>query len=129
MSEAIIENSNQTIFALSSASGKAGVSVIRVSGPKSWDTLKTFNPDVNYENIKPRRSFVMNLINPTTKACVDKVMVIGFKSPHSFTGEDVIEYHCHGSKAVMSEVFEVLANLPDCRMAEHGEYVWRISRR
>ncbi len=112
-----------TIYALSSASGKAGVSVIRVSGPKSWDTLKIFNQKVKYP--VPRRSFVMTLKNPHTGDDIDSAMVIGFKSPESFTGEDVIEYHCHGSQAVLTEVFDVLSKIEGCRMAEHGEYTRR----
>ena len=115
----------ETIYALSSAAGKAGVSLIRVSGPKSWDTLKIFNPDVNYSKLSPRRSFVMTLKNPHTQDTIDSAMVIGFKNPHSFTGEDVIEYHCHGSKAVLAELFDVLSKIEGCRMAEHGEYTRR----
>ncbi len=112
-----------TIYALSSASGKAGVSVIRVSGPKSWDTLKIFNKKVKYP--EPRHSFVMTLKNPYTGDDIDNAMVIGFKSSQSFTGEDVIEYHCHGSQAVLSEVFDILSKIEGFRMAEHGEYTRR----
>ncbi len=116
-------HSQDTIYALSSAAGKAGVAVIRVSGPKSWDTLKIFNQNVKSQ--LPRRSFVMTLKNPETLDDIDSAMVIGFKSPESFTGEDVIEYHCHGSQAVLTEVFDVLSKIDGCRMADHGEYTRR----
>jgi len=115
--------SQDTIYALSSAAGKAGVSVIRVSGPKSWDTLKIFNPDVNIPTA--RKSFVMTLKNPETHGDIDNAMVIAFKTPHSFTGEDVVEYHCHGSQAVLTETFDALSKMDGCRMADHGEYTRR----
>jgi len=121
------QNQTDTIYALSSAPGKAGVSVIRVSGLKAWHTLKIFNPKVNSSDapVAPRRSFVMTMKNPETGDDIDSAMVIGFKTPHSFTGEDVIEYHCHGSKAIITEVFDVLSKIDGCRMAEHGEYTRR----
>ncbi|MEM7618473.1 MAG: tRNA uridine-5-carboxymethylaminomethyl(34) synthesis GTPase MnmE [Pseudomonadota bacterium] len=112
-----------TIYALSSAPGKAGVSVIRVSGPKSWDTLKIFNKNVNVP--KARHSFVMTLNNPDTSEPIDSAMIVAFQGPQSFTGEDVVEYHCHGSQAVLTEVFDVLSKIEGCRMADHGEYTRR----
>jgi len=112
-----------TIYALSSASGKAGVAVIRVSGPKAWDSLKQLVGDKTL--VEPRSSRVYGLINPATKDVIDHALVIGFKAPQSFTGEDVIEYHCHGSPAVMEEFFGVLGQMEGHRMAEHGEYTRR----
>jgi len=114
---------NDTIYALSSASGKAGVAVIRVSGPKAWESFDKLIGDQN--PAQPRSARVYDLINPLTKDVIDHALVIGFKAPQSFTGEDVIEYHCHGSPAVLEGFFDTLAIMDGHRMAEHGEYTRR----
>lgn len=114
---------DETIYALSSASGKAGVAVIRVSGSKAWDSLRVL---IDMQKpAAPRLARVYNLIHPQNKTIIDHALVIGFKAPHSFTGEDVVEYHCHGSPAVLEEFFDVLSTIEGHRLAEHGEYTRR----
>ena len=112
-----------TIFALSSAAGKAGVSVIRVSGPKAWDSLKVLASSAKLP--AARKTSVISLRHPGTGTEIDQAMVVGFKSPASFTGEDVIEYHCHGSPAVLDELIDVLGGMSDHRLAQHGEFTRR----
>lgn len=114
-------SSRQTIFALSSASGKAGVSVIRVSGPKAWDSLASLTK--GQPQPIPRMTKLMTLHQNAEE--IDQAMVIGFKAPASFTGEDVIEYHCHGSPAVMEEMMQVLSSMPGHRLADYGEFTRR----
>lgn len=115
-------NSTETIYALSSAAGKAGVSVIRVSGPKAWETLSVLCS--NKALPAARQAKMMVLHCPVSREIIDQALVIGFKAPVSFTGEDVIEYHCHGSPAVLEEMFGVLGSI-GCRLAEHGEFTRR----
>jgi len=115
--------SQQTIFALSSAPGKAGVAVIRISGPKAWDTLEIFNQKVKYN--EPRLVQFMALYHPESSQKIDEVLIMGFKNPDSFTGEDVIEIQCHGSLAVLEEIFVVLAAQDGFRRADHGEFTRR----
>lgn len=110
-----------TIYALSSAPGKAGVAVVRVSGPKAWETLELFAK----AKPEPRKTTLLKLINPKTQQDIDEAMVIGFKAPESFTGEDVIEYHCHGSPAILEEMTECLSKIEGCRLADHGEFTRR----
>jgi tRNA modification GTPase len=116
-----------TIFALSSASGKAGVSVIRVSGPKAWNSLSILTEGQSQPS--PRQTKLMYLsysVSGEIEAShIDQAMVIGFKSPASFTGEDVIEYHCHGSPAILEEMLSTLAQMEGHRMANHGEFTRR----
>jgi len=112
-----------TIYALSSAAGKAGVSVIRVSGSRAWNSLESLADGQKLPT--PRKTSVLNLINPVSRETIDSTMVIGFKAPASFTGEDVIEYHCHGSPAVLEEMMEVLSKMNGHRLAQHGEYTRR----
>ena len=116
-------NNAETIFALSSAAGKAGISVIRVSGSKAWDSLKTLAGDQKLP--APRKTGVINLVNPASREIIDRAMVIGFAAPASFTGEDVIEYHCHGSPAILEEMLAALASMKGHRLANHGEFTRR----
>lgn len=110
-----------TIYALSSASGKAGVSVIRVSGPQAWHSLAALTK--NQAQPTPRMTKLMSLSHGSGE--IDQAMVIGFKAPASFTGEDVIEYHCHGSPAILEEMMTALSQMQGHRMAQHGEYTRR----
>lgn len=112
-----------TIFALSSAAGKAGVSVIRVSGPKAWISLAAMSNNVPAP--VPRKTSVIKLRHPVSRETIDEAMVIGFRAPFSFTGEDVVEYHCHGSPAILEEMMEVLGALDGHRLAQHGEFTRR----
>lgn len=116
-------NHADTIFALSSAGGKAGVSVIRVSGPRAWDSLAGLADSQKLP--QPRKTSLISLINPVSRETIDQAMVIGFKAPASFTGEDVIEYHCHGSPAILGEMMEVLGAMDGHRPATHGEFTRR----
>ncbi len=125
------QNNVDTIYALSSASGKAGVCVIRVSGPKAWESLQILAGDQKLP--EPRKTSVLNLINPVSRetgkkaidSIIDQAMIIGFKAPASFTGEDVVEYHCHGSPAILEEMLEVLGRMDGHRLADHGEFTRR----
>lgn len=121
MSESL--NKTETIYALSSASGKAGVSVIRVSGAKAWESLAVFLSGKKAPD--PRLARLCALYHPTTKSVIDHALVVGFRAPQSFTGEDVIEYHCHGSPAVLEEFFDALSKMDGHRLADHGEYTRR----
>ncbi len=112
-----------TVFALSSAAGKAGLSVIRVSGSKAWESLAA----LTHKDKLPaaHKGRLMTLRNLKTGEIIDKALIIGFKAPASFTGEDVIEYHCHGSLAVVDEMLAVLGSFDGHRLAEPGEYTRR----
>lgn len=117
------ENRHDTIFALSSASGKAGVSVVRISGPHVVGILK--NLIKGQDIISPRTNSLRNLINPKTENKIDEALVCFFEGPHSFTGEDVAELYCHGSPAIIEELFSILGDMTGCRMAAHGEFTRR----
>lgn len=112
---------NQTIYALSTVYGKSGVAVIRISGTRALDCLKQMT-DLNINKIKPRYAYFTDLKAVGTKQTLDKCLVLYFKAPHSFTGEDIVEIQTHGSKAVISSVIENLSRLDNYRLAEPGEY-------
>jgi len=110
-----------TIYALSSAPGRAGVAVIRVSGPQAGPVLQVLAGDV-----PPRRvASLRTLRNPVTGFMLDHALVLWFPAPASFTGEDVAELHVHGGRAVIGGVLSALAAMPGIRPAEAGEFARR----
>lgn len=114
---------SDTIYALSSAAGKAGVSVVRVSGDKAWTSLYRF-VQISGE-ITPRVALFKMLIDPESGEVLDEALVLPFKGPASFTGEDVVEYHLHGSTAVVEGFLSALKKEPSHRLAEPGEFTRR----
>lgn len=112
-----------TIFALSTAQGRAGVAVIRVSGPKSWESFARID-SANIPLIA-RQTSLRKLIVPATGVAIDRAMVVGFRGPHSFTGEDCIEYHVHGGHAVTAALLATLSGEEGHRMALPGEFTRR----
>jgi len=111
---------NQTIYALSTVYGKSGVAIIRISGPKATEVIRLMT-DIDILSVKPRYAYFSDLKDMSGNL-LDKPLLLYFKAPHSFTGEDVIELHIHGSKAVISSVLENLSTIDDFRLAEAGEF-------
>ncbi|WP_099825005.1 tRNA uridine-5-carboxymethylaminomethyl(34) synthesis GTPase MnmE [Oceaniglobus indicus] len=109
-----------TIFALASARGKAGVAIVRVSGDSALMALDHFNVIPP----KPRQAAVRNL-STADRGLVDQALILVFEDGHSFTGETVVEFQLHGSVAVVSVVLDELSKLPDFRVAEAGEFTRR----
>lgn len=109
-----------TIVALSSAAGRAGVAVVRVSGPSTRFVVETIAGSVP----QPRMATLRSLRAPDGEA-IDSALVLFFPAPHSFTGDDVAEFHVHGSRAVLARLLGVLAALPGVRLAEPGEFTRR----
>lgn len=111
-----------TIFALASAPGRAGVAVVRVSGSKVMAALTALGVD---DIPALRQASLRKLSDGAGGAVIDHALVVRFAAPASFTGEDVVELHLHGGKAVIDGVLAVLARVQGCRMAEPGEFTRR----
>ncbi len=110
-----------TIFALSSAPGRAGIAVIRVSGKAARGALEALcegGPPA------PRMAAVRNLRDPLDARILDRALVLWFPGPASFTGEDMAEFHVHGGRAVVAGVHDALGGL-GLRIAEPGEFTRR----
>lgn len=107
-----------TIVALATAPVPAGVAVIRLSGPDAWDAAGALMP--KFLNAEPRMAVFGALRHGDE--LLDRALVIGFKAPASFTGEDVVEIHTHGGAAVVDAVLAALRAQPGVRMALAGEY-------
>jgi tRNA modification GTPase len=111
---------SDTIFAMATARGRAGVSIIRISGPAAFDAAR----ELTGSDIPLRRPVVRSVLNSFGEV-LDEVLVLGFSGPKSFTGEDVIELQCHGSTAVVSSILAALSEIKNCRLAEAGEFTRR----
>ncbi len=119
-------NPSQTIFALASGGGRAGVAVIRVSGSQAGAALAgLMGADGKEPKTLPRHAVFTRLGDPATGDVLDDGLVIWFPEPASFTGEDVAEIHVHGGPAVISGLLNALSCLDGLRMAEPGEFTRR----
>jgi tRNA modification GTPase len=106
-----------TIYALSSAPGRAGVAVVRLSGPQAGVALQALTGRALPPARLARRAVLRGDDGP-----IDDGLVLWFPAPASFTGEDVAELHLHGSRAVLAALFATLGRLPGLRLAEPGEF-------
>ncbi|MBP3402348.1 MAG: tRNA uridine-5-carboxymethylaminomethyl(34) synthesis GTPase MnmE [Alphaproteobacteria bacterium] len=112
---------NGTIFAPATASGKAGVAVIRVSGPQALEAVKKMTA---IKTPVPRKAMFSEIHTPDGTA-VDNGLVLYFPCPNSFTGEDVVEFQTHGGRAIISAVLSGLAQINGFRPAGRGEFTRR----
>ena len=106
-----------TIFALSTIEGQSGVAIIRISGPKSKKTIK----ELTGTQPKPRYA-TLTKIYTLEKKTIDEGLVIYFPKNNSFTGEEVAEFHLHGSPAVTGQLLKELSKIEGLRPAESGEF-------
>lgn len=109
-----------TIFALATASGKAGVSIIRVSGPRAFAACTALCGAV-----PPVRRATVKRIVDSQGEFLDEALILAFEKGHSFTGEPVVEFQCHGSPAITSAVLRALSDVAGLRQAEPGEFTRR----
>ncbi len=113
---------SETIVALATAAGKAGVAVIRVSGIQALTALNAFT---GITQPKPRYAHYGTFRHPSTNETIDQGLALYFPAPHSFTGEEVVEFYLHGSKAVLTATLNALCSLPNIRLAHAGEFTKR----
>ncbi len=114
-----MNDQRDTIFALATTQGKSGVAILRISGSKAGDILFTLGIATTPE---PRLAKLCTLRSPYNGEIIDRCLVIFFPAPASFTGEDVVELHIHGSRAIIRELISVLGKIDGLRIAEAGEF-------
>ena len=111
-----------TIYALSSGPGISGVAVIRVSGKNTNKVIKLLTGD---KLPIPRVATLKKINKINTKELIDEGVVIWFPAPKSYTGEDLAEFHVHGSRAVIKAMHLAISKVKNCRLAEPGEFTKR----
>jgi tRNA modification GTPase len=110
-----------TIFALASGRPPAAISIIRVSGPEAHQAGRCIAGSLP----EPRTAAVRELRDPRSGELLDEVLVLRFDSPASATGEDIVEFQCHGGRAVVDAVLAALASVGGLRLAQPGEFTRR----
>ena len=108
-----------TIYALSSGPGIAGIAVIRVSGKNTEDVIKKIT---GVKLPSPRVATLTKFNKIGTKELIDEGVIIWFPAPNSYTGEDLAEFHVHGSRAVINAMHSTISKVNNCRLAEPGEF-------
>ncbi len=112
---------HKTIIALASGTLPCAIAVVRVSGPQCSYILDRFLS----RPVSARQLVLRDIFNPFSGDLIDKGMVVSFPGPASFTGEDCLEFHLHGSRAVVDTILKKLQEIPMVRLAEPGEFARR----
>jgi tRNA modification GTPase len=110
-----------TIFALSSGRPPAAISVIRISGPLAHEVGKQIAGPLP----EPRAAAVRALRDPASGELLDEALVLRFDGPASATGENIVEFQCHGGRAVVDSLLSAIGSLEGTRLAEPGEFTRR----
>ena len=110
------------IYALSTGPGISGIAVIRVSGKNTAEVVKKLT---GTKLPTPRVANLTKFNKIGTKELIDEGVIIWFPGPNSYTGEDLAEFHVHGSRAVISALHKALSQIKNCRLAEPGEFTKR----
>jgi len=108
-----------TIYALSTGPGISGIAIVRISGE---DTKKVIKLLTNVELPKPRVATLRKINKINTSELIDEGIILWFPGPESYTGEDMAEFHIHGSKAVIDALHHSISKVENCRLAEAGEF-------
>jgi len=107
------------IYALSSGRGPSGIAIIRLSGKNA---LKISELISQKKDLKSKEVNFCKFYNPSNNTLIDEGLLLSFPHPNSFTGDDLAEFHIHGSNAVISCFLKVLSEQSNCRLAEPGEF-------
>ena len=106
-----------TIAAVATAAGRGGIGILRLSGPRAMAVGKALTGRTGFEPRHAHRA----ALRDAAGECIDDGLALSFPGPHSFTGDDVVELHCHGSPVVLDLLLEA-ACAHGARPAEPGEF-------
>ncbi|MFC3439856.1 hypothetical protein ACFOKF_01345 [Sphingobium rhizovicinum] len=112
---------DDSIFALSSGAPPAGIAVIRISGPRARSALEALARRIP----TPRTASLALLKDPRDGSPLDRALLLWLPGPATVTGEDMVELHCHGGRAIVAAVEDALAAMPGLRRAQAGEFTRR----
>jgi len=108
-----------TIYALSTGPGKSGIAVIRISGRDTKEVVKKLTVS---ELPPPRLATIKKFNKINSNELIDEGILLWFPGPKSYTGEDMAEFHVHGSRAVIEAIHDSISKIENCRLAEPGEF-------
>jgi tRNA modification GTPase len=108
-----------TIYALSTGPGISGIAIVRVSGENTKKVVKLLT---SVDLPKPRVATLRKINKINTSELIDEGIILWFPGPESYTGEDMAEFHVHGSKAVIDALHNSISKVENCRLAEAGEF-------
>jgi tRNA modification GTPase len=114
-----------TIVAVATPPGRSAIGVIRLSGPQSIDIIRVLIRDQSFTP-EPNRTLLKKILRESGEP-LDYALISYFQSPHSFTGEDMVEISCHGSPVILRQLLDVIQRL-DARLAGPGEFTLRACR-
>src|SRR4051812_26943598 len=106
--------SADTIVAVSSGRPPAAIAIVRSSGPSAVAAAERLAGPLP----PPRLVSLRRLVDPSDGSLIDEAMLVYFKAPHSATGEDIVEYHCHGGRATVDALVNAALAQPGVRLAE-----------
>jgi len=114
-----------TIAAIATPVGQAGIGIIRISGPQALSILKRIFKPINPEApLRTRRLYLGHILDPGSGLCVDEVLATYMKAPYTYTREDIVEINSHSGYAVLSKVLELVLE-SGARLARPGEFTFR----
>jgi len=120
-----MQEGEETIAAIATPVGQAGIGIVRLSGPRSLSiTSKIFRPRKGRGPLRSHRLYLGELVDPATAEPLDEVLVSYMKAPRSYTREDVVEINCHSGYVLLSKILELLLSL-GARPARPGEFTLR----
>ena len=108
-----------SIYALSTGPGVSGIAIVRVSGNETAKIIKLIT---GRELPTPRMATLRKFNKINTSELIDEGIILWFPGPESYTGEDMAEFHIHGSKAVIEAMHSSISKVENCRLAEPGEF-------
>ena len=110
-----------TIVALSSGRPPAAIAIVRTSGPAAFAAAERLTSSLP----APRSAALRRLIDPRDGTLIDEALILRFEAPNSSTGENIVEYQCHGGRATVDTLIAALTKEPGMRLAEPGEFTRR----
>ena len=119
-------DTKDTIAAIATPSGKAGISIVRISGSLAYEIGQNIFIPINKKKGKKinRTLAYGHIYDPSTGEVIDEVLISFMRSPYSFTRDDVIEINCHGGSVLSRKILSIILNL-GARLAEPGEFTYR----
>jgi tRNA modification GTPase len=113
-----MRESQETIAAIATAPGRGGIGIIRLSGPRSKDAVLK----ISEHQLIPRHAHYGDFVDPISGNIIDQGLTLYFPAPHSFTGEDVVEFQGHGGPVVLDILLKAILKLEGIRLAQPGEF-------